>query len=368
MSDLATTSWSETDANNNTNPPFGWPANMLPNKVEPTARMMMGAIKRSWNRENPVYLTTQSTADSYVITPSDASPGYNLYEVISARFNIANASTSPTLLFSGLPPQPIRKMSASSVTVLVAGDIRAKDHSAYWDGSRFILQDPVLPESAAGTTGTGAVVLQTAPAVGGAWTALSTWTLPAITLGGTVTVNGQTISGAVVFNNGLSGITTLAGTGAVTGFTSGTFSAAVSANNIVVTGNTVPANGLYLEGSNRVSLTTNTTRALSVDSAGNVYAGGSADASSAVKVDFGAHAQYWEFDGGASGDGNVYLTARGAAAAVSVNISAKSTGQIILAGALVLTGQTVNSDAAAVSTNSVSISVNGTVYKFLVKT
>jgi hypothetical protein len=37
--------------------------------------------------------------------------------------------------------------------------------------------------------------INTVAAVGGAWTAAATWTLPAITLGGTVTLNGQSFSG-----------------------------------------------------------------------------------------------------------------------------------------------------------------------------
>ncbi len=47
---------------------------------------------------------------------------------------------------------------------------------------------------------------------------------------------------------------------------------------------------------------------------------------------------------------------------------ATSAGSLSINSLLALTNQTVNADAAAVSTNSVSISVNGTAYKFLVKT
>jgi hypothetical protein len=65
-------------------------------------------------------------------------------------------------------------------------------------------------------------VLNTAVAKG-TWTTSGTWTLPAFTLGGTVTMNGQTISGAVVFNNALSGITTLNASGLVTASSGITF-------------------------------------------------------------------------------------------------------------------------------------------------
>ncbi len=46
-------------------------------------------------------------------------------------------------------------------------------------------------------TGTGSVVLNSAASVGGVWTAASAWTLPAFTLGGTVTSNGQSFSGTI---------------------------------------------------------------------------------------------------------------------------------------------------------------------------
>lgn len=142
MSDISTTSWSELDASNSQVPPEGWPAGMAANAVEPSARMNMGAVKRHWNRINPVYAATQSTADSYVVTPTQAIAGYGLYELWRVRMGIANASTSPTLAISGFPPQPVKKYSGSSITALSAGDIRAKDHAFWWDGIEFILVDP----------------------------------------------------------------------------------------------------------------------------------------------------------------------------------------------------------------------------------
>ena len=146
MTDISTTSWSEVDANNNQTSPEGWPSvTMLPNQVEPSARMNMGGVKRFWNRINPVYAATQSTADSYVVSPTQALSGYNLYEKWNVRMGIANASTSPTLTIGSLPPQPIKKYTSAGLTVLRANDIQAKDHSLYWDGTQFVLQDPDSP-------------------------------------------------------------------------------------------------------------------------------------------------------------------------------------------------------------------------------
>lgn len=161
MTDIVTSSWSEIDASNSQFPPEGWPAGMFPNAVEPTARMNMGALKRFWNRVNPVYMASLSTADSYTFTPTLAITGYGLYERWSLRMPQANASTSPTLLGSALPPQPVKKYVGSSVTVLAAGDIRAKDHEFYWDGLQFILMNPFVAPA------TGTVVTDIAATTNG---------------------------------------------------------------------------------------------------------------------------------------------------------------------------------------------------------
>lgn len=144
MTDIVTTTWSEVDANNNQFPPEGWPAGMLPNAVEPSARMNMAGVKRFWNRVNPVYLTTGgTTTDTYVVTPTTAIGGYGLFEEWNLRPHVGNQSTSPTISISGFPPTPIKKYSASSVTALASGDINAfRAQRVYWDGTQFILREP----------------------------------------------------------------------------------------------------------------------------------------------------------------------------------------------------------------------------------
>ncbi|MBX6322979.1 MAG: hypothetical protein IRY94_14210, partial [Rhodospirillaceae bacterium] len=54
MPDISQPTWSETDSANTATPPDGWPENQVPSTVNDCARMMMGAIKRFWNRINPV--------------------------------------------------------------------------------------------------------------------------------------------------------------------------------------------------------------------------------------------------------------------------------------------------------------------------
>lgn len=64
--------WSEIDDNNNRSPPNGWPAGMLPTEVEPTARAMMGAIKRFYdtNTSPSVANTTALRASSTAVFPN----------------------------------------------------------------------------------------------------------------------------------------------------------------------------------------------------------------------------------------------------------------------------------------------------------
>ena len=118
---------------------------MNANLVEPTARAQMGGTKRFWNRVNAVYPSTQSTADSYVITPSVPVTGYGLYERWATRFNIANASTSPTMLVSSLPALNIKKYVAGVLTAPASGDIQGGvAQTWYYDGlGNAILENPV---------------------------------------------------------------------------------------------------------------------------------------------------------------------------------------------------------------------------------
>lgn len=152
MAEISTTSWSEVDAGNNQPNPSGWPDGMNANGVEPTARAGMGGVKRFWNRVNPTYLAALATTDSFTVTPTQAITGYGLAELWNVRFPSANTSTSPNVLISALPAQQIRKFSTSGTIVnLAAGDIQAKDHAFYWDGTQVILTNPVVVAPNAGT-------------------------------------------------------------------------------------------------------------------------------------------------------------------------------------------------------------------------
>ena len=75
MADLSdNTNWFETDASNNKASPNGWPEGMMPSGVNDTARGDKGALKRFWDRINPVQLITPSAGVWTFATSNTAYP------------------------------------------------------------------------------------------------------------------------------------------------------------------------------------------------------------------------------------------------------------------------------------------------------
>ena len=118
--------WSETDAQNVSPPPDGWPSGaMLPNQVEPAGRAMMGAVKRFWDRINGT-VTATGGAGAYVYTPADASfpTAYVTGETYRWRANVT-AVGGDTLDVNGLGAKPIYKPGSAGPTALAPGDIQS---------------------------------------------------------------------------------------------------------------------------------------------------------------------------------------------------------------------------------------------------
>jgi len=83
--------------------------------------MMMGALKRWWNRINATYASTGS-ANAYVLTPTAALAAYVTGEIYSLRANFTNTA-SATLNISGLGAKTIKKYTAGGKVNLGAGDL-----------------------------------------------------------------------------------------------------------------------------------------------------------------------------------------------------------------------------------------------------
>ena len=147
MPDIASPYWRELDLENDQIQPNGFPPGM-PAYIDQSGRMVMGAIKRSYDRSNPVYETT-GVSDVYIVTPTADTLSLNLYEIIRVRAHVTNTTTAPTLQFSKTAAATIVKIGSGGSAALVAGDILAGgDYSFWWNGTNWILSNP-----ASGTIG-----------------------------------------------------------------------------------------------------------------------------------------------------------------------------------------------------------------------
>jgi hypothetical protein len=163
------TNWFETDANNNKASPNGWPEGMMPSGVNDSARANMGALKRFWDKINPVQAITPSGGAWTFNTGNTTYPtAYVDGEVYT--FRAASASVGgDTFAVNALAAKPIWKRAGSGGwTPIAAQDITGQ-------------LAPILIYSASLNSGAGGFVLENpwVPVFGGLYcgqgTATSNW-------------------------------------------------------------------------------------------------------------------------------------------------------------------------------------------------
>lgn len=142
MSDISNGSWSTTDGSNTAAPPDGWPSNMFPNQVEPTAQAMMGGTKRWWERAN-AGITTTGSAGAYALASTNTSypTAYTQGEVYGGKANFTSVG-GDTLVVNSLAALPIYVQSAGGPTAITAGAIRS--------GQQFLVAYDLALNSGAG--------------------------------------------------------------------------------------------------------------------------------------------------------------------------------------------------------------------------
>jgi len=110
MADLSSsTNWSEIDASNNLASPNGWPEGMMPSGVNDSARNDKGALKRFWNRANPVQ---QITPAGNVWTFTTGNPTYPTAYVEGEIFRFragADNAAGASFQVNALGAKPIYK-------------------------------------------------------------------------------------------------------------------------------------------------------------------------------------------------------------------------------------------------------------------
>lgn len=134
--DIGAATWSELDASNSATPPAGFPAGMNPAQVHPAARAMMGAIKRWYDRIQPVK-TSAGTANVQTLTYDAAGAAYVTGEIY--RFIVGAALTNTgaaTLNINGIGALAVQSDGAALIGgELVAGRLA----EVYYDGAQFQL-------------------------------------------------------------------------------------------------------------------------------------------------------------------------------------------------------------------------------------
>jgi hypothetical protein len=164
MADLSdNTNWFETDASNNKGPPNGWPEGMMPSGVNDAARSDKGALKRFWNRINPVNTVTPSGGVWTFATSNTAYPTSYLQGEIYSFIAGATSTGGDQFQVNGLGLKPIVKVGPTDWVPIVAGDIRSGmfqqftyDTGASGGAGAFVLLTPFVPISGDGAGGISA--------------------------------------------------------------------------------------------------------------------------------------------------------------------------------------------------------------------
>jgi hypothetical protein len=176
MADLSDdTNWSELDANNNRASPNGWPEGMMPSGVNDSARSDKGALKRFWDRANPVQTITPAPVGiGGVWTFTTVNPTYPLAYIDGEVFTFTAGAASvggDQFQINTLLAKPIQKLSAGSWVAIAAQDIITAFHpylvynaSLNAGAGAFVLTNPYVP---VGGDGSGGLSVPGALSVGG---------------------------------------------------------------------------------------------------------------------------------------------------------------------------------------------------------
>lgn len=140
MSELQTTDWDETAANNNETSPNGAPEGMAPSGVNDTIREIMAQLKRWFNRvtglaDAGTLIASGGTSTAITVT-YDTAPA-SLYTGLEVGFKVTTTcGASPTLNVNSLGAKNIQKVQAGGYTDLEANDLLATQHAkCKYDGT-----------------------------------------------------------------------------------------------------------------------------------------------------------------------------------------------------------------------------------------
>jgi hypothetical protein len=163
MADLSdNTNWSELDASNNKSSPNGWPEGMMPSGVNDSARNDKGALKRFWDRINPVQSITPASGIWTFTTGNPAYPTAYVDGEVYSFFPGADCAAGDQFQVNTLAAKPIYKRVAGGTGwgAIAAGDIAQSrpPQLVYWGvlnggAGGFALSNPYLAVQSDGAGG-----------------------------------------------------------------------------------------------------------------------------------------------------------------------------------------------------------------------
>ena len=168
MADLSdNTNWFETDASNNKAPPNGWPEGMMPSGVNDTARGDKGALKRFWDRINPVQTIVPAGGVYTFTTSNPAYPASYIFGEIYCFHANGDSVGGDWFQVNTLGAKPVWKEIASGGWGPIgAGDIKTGlnpvltyDPGLNAGAGAFMLNNPFVPIAGDGAGGISAAGL-----------------------------------------------------------------------------------------------------------------------------------------------------------------------------------------------------------------
>lgn len=147
------TNWSELDANNNKAAPNGWPEGMMPSGVNDSARADKGALKRHWNRINPVQSIAPASGVWTFTTGNPAYPAAYVNGEVYTFQATADSGANDSFQVNALGAKPIYVLRSDVLVERIrAYDIMAAarpslvyDSSLNGGAGGFLLRNPWVP-------------------------------------------------------------------------------------------------------------------------------------------------------------------------------------------------------------------------------
>jgi hypothetical protein len=161
MADLSDgANWFEIDASNNKTSPNGWPEGMMPSGVNDSARADKGALKRFWDRINPVQAITPAGGVWTFTTSNPTYPTAYVDGEVYAFWANGSSAAGDQFRVNALAAKPIWRRGATLLEPIVANDIPTAwvaqlvyDTTANGGVGAFILLNPFVPTFGDGSGG-----------------------------------------------------------------------------------------------------------------------------------------------------------------------------------------------------------------------